>query len=97
MPISDIEKYVKPIFEKTIDCIKNGNIVRKMTPSKYYTNFPGSKFNGVCHVRPHGQKAARNLDKGLALPVVDEVSGLKEYTKYCFWLDSRYIRKAIED
>lgn len=97
MPYLDIEKYVKPIFEKTVECIKNGNIVKKITPNKYYTNFPSSKFNGVCHVRPHDQKSVRNLTNGLKLPVIDKVSGLKEYTKYCFWLDKKYIRKIIEN
>lgn len=82
-------------YEITIKCIKNGNIVKKITPSKYYTNFPGSKFNGVCHVRPDEQKSVRNLSNGLELPVMDKVSGLKEYTKYCFWLDKKYIKKLI--
>lgn len=96
MPYLDIEKYVKPIFERTVECIKNGNIVNKITPNKYYTNFPGSKFNGVCHVRPHDQKSIRNLSNGLKLPVIDKISGLKKYTKFCFWLDKKYIRNVIE-
>ena len=96
MPYLDIEKYVKPVFELTADCIKNGNIVKSITPNKYLTNFPGSTFNGVCHVRPHDQKSVKNMTKGLALPVQDKVSGLLEYTKYCFWLDKDYIRGIIE-
>lgn len=64
--------------------------------NQYYTNFPGSKFNGVCHVRPHDQKSIRNLSNGLKLPVIDKISGLKKYTKFCFWLDKKYIRNVIE-
>ncbi len=96
MPFVDIEKYVKPIFDMTVDCIKNGNIIKEVTENKFITNFPGSKVNGICHVRPHDQKSVRNMDKGLELPVQDKISGLKEYTKYCFWLDRRYIKTIIE-
>jgi len=96
MPCLDIEKYVKPIFEKTVECIKNGNIVREVTTSKILTNFPGPSVNGICHVRPHDRKSARNMTHSIDLPVQDKVSGLTQYTKYCFWLDRKYIRKIIE-
>ena len=96
MPYLDIEKYVKPVFELAVDCIKNGNIVKSITPNKYLTNFPGSTYNGVCHVRPHDQKSVKNMTKGLELPVKDKVSGLTEYTKYCFWLDRDYIKEIIK-
>jgi len=95
MPYKDIETFVKPVFEKTVFCIKTGSIVKEITPVKYLTNFPGSKFNGVCHVRPHDQKSIRNMKHGIKLPVKDLVSGLTQYTKYCFWLDKNYIEKII--
>ena len=95
MPYDDIENYVKPIFEITKNCISSGNIVKEETKSKYITNLPGSNYNGVCHVRPHDQKSIRSSNAGLDLPVPDRVTGLTRYTKYCFWLDRRYIQKII--
>lgn len=97
MPFDDIENYVKPIFEITKNCIVSGNIVKEETKSKYITNLPGSNYNGVCHVRPHDQKSIRSSNAGLDLPVPDRVTGLTRYTKYCFWLDRRYIQKIIEE
>ena len=97
MSYLEIEEYIKPVFEKTVKCIKEGNIVSRVTPQKYYTNFPGSTFNRVCHVRPHDQKSVKNLVNGMELPVPDKVTGLKKYTKYCFWLDKNYIRKIINE
>lgn len=96
MPALDIEKYVRPIFEETVRVIKEGRIVKAVTPSKYLTNFPGSSVNGVCHVRPHDQKSVRNMKKGLTLPTPDKVTGLTQYTKYCFWLDRDYIKEIIK-
>lgn len=96
MPYESIEKYVKPIFEETVRVIKEGRIVKCDTGNKYLTNFPGSSVNGVCHVRPHDQKSVRNMTKGLTLPTPDKVTGLTQYTKYCFWLDRDYIKAAIK-
>lgn len=96
MPYEDIEEFVKPIFEITKNCISSGNIVKEEKDNKYITNFPGSKYNGVCHVRPHDQKSIRSSNSGLDLPVPDRVTGLTKYTKYCFWLDKKYIQKIIE-
>ena len=95
MPLSDIDEYVQPIFNKTVDVIKNGNIVKEETENKLLTNFPGSKENGVCHVRPHDAKGIKKLNNGLPLPVPDRLTGLTQYTRYCFWLDRNYIRKII--
>lgn len=97
MPLVDIENYVRPIWEKTVACIKNGNIVRKISSSKFYTNFPGSSINGVCHVRPHDIKSiSNNNHRGMLLPTPDKLTGLTSYTRYCFWLDKNYIQKIIK-
>ncbi len=95
MPIKDIEEYVKPVFYETINCIKSGNILKEVTDLKCVTNFPGSTFNGVCHVRPHDQKSFRQTNKGLELPIPDKLTGFTSYTKYCFWLDKRYIKDFV--
>lgn len=95
MPYQDIEKYVKPVFEKTKEVIARGEIVREVQDGKYFTNFLGSTFNGVCHVRPHDQQGINKTNKGLELPVQDKVTGLTRYTKHCFWLDRKYVLKQI--
>lgn len=96
MPLIDIETYVKPIWQQTVDCISKGHIIKKVTQTKMYTHFPGSKINKVCHVRPHGLLSIRNnLDNGFPLPVKDKLTGLDRYTKYSFWLDKRYIIKQL--
>ena len=51
MPYQDIEKYVKPVFEQTKEIISNGAIIKEKKNGKFYTNFLGSTFNSVCHVR----------------------------------------------
>lgn len=97
MPYQDIERYVKPVFEKTKEIVAKGEIVKEIRSGKYFTNFLGSTFNGVCHVRPHDQKGINKSKKGLELPVQDKVTGLTRYTKHCFWLDRNYILKQITD
>ena len=96
MPFDDIEKYIKPVFEQTKDVISKGAIVKEVKNDKYYTNFLGSTFNHVCHVRPHDQKSINKTQRGQELPVRDKVTGLTRYTKHCFWLDRKYVLKIIE-
>ena len=95
MPYNDIFKYVKPVFQHTKRTIENGNIVKKIYPNKYDTNFLGSTFNNVCHVRPHDTASIRVTNKGMELPVKDNLTGLERYTKHCFWLDNKYILSII--
>ena len=96
MPFDDIEKYIKPVFEQTKDVISKGAIVKEVKNDRYYTNFLGSTFNHVCHVRPHDQKSINKTQRGQELPVRDKVTGLTRYTKHCFWLDRKYVLKIIE-
>lgn len=97
MPYKDINDYIKPVFEKTKEVIAKGEIVKEVKNGKYYTNFLGSTFNRVCHVRPHDTKGINKTKKGIELPVSDKLTGLTSYTKQCFWLDRRYILKQITD
>ena len=45
MPGCDLENEVRPVWEKTIQCIKAGQ----------YSSFPKQSESLICHVRPHGQ------------------------------------------
>ena len=96
MTENELDKTVKPVFEKMKKVIKSGNIVRKLRRQKdgkivRDTNFPGMADNPICHVRPHG----RNAMDTTPLPVPDRLTGVREFTKQCFWLNSSYVKKII--
>ena len=92
MPITHIETNVKKVWEKTVDVVKHGNIVsgyKKNGDRK--TNFPSTKFDSVCHVRPHGI----NKKDVYPLPIQDQYTGSTVYTKHCFWLNNTYVLSII--
>ena len=92
MPITILDNDVKSVWTKTIDVIKNGNIVKEIVNGNRITNFPGMSENEYCHVRPHAQ----NANDVYPLPVADKITGLDSYTKQCFWLNNSYILKIIK-
>ena len=82
------------MWEKTFEIIKNGNIVKKIDDNGYrITNFPGMSENKVCHVRPH----ARDSKDTFPLPVADKLTGQKDYTKHCFWLNNNYLEEILKE
>lgn len=93
MPELIIEDNVRKMYEKTQEVLKNGNIVKEIKNGVRTTNFPGMGENKVCHVRPHGRNAADTCE----LPIQDKLTGVKEYTKQCFWLNNSYIEEIIND
>ena len=94
MPELTIENKVKSVYEKTQKVIRSGAIVNHIDDrGRRITNFPGMSDNGICHVRPHGRDS---LDT-LPLPVPDKVTGMKEFTKQCFWFNNSYIKEIISD
>ncbi len=92
MPLSILENEVKSVWDKTVEVIKSGNIVKSVGKTRK-TNFPGMKENNVAHVRPHG----RNSKDVFELPVADKLTGCKVYTKHCFWLNNKYLEKILND
>jgi len=87
----------RDVWEATISCINEGRVIKEIRQekggkSRVFTHFPGSTFNGVAHVRPHGADSKDMIE----LPVADILTGRKEHTKQCFWLNASYIQKAIE-
>ena len=86
MPLSILDNEVKSVWDKTVEVIKSGNIVKSVGKTRK-TNFPGMKENNVAHVRPHGRDAKDVFE----LPVADKLTGSKVYTKHCFWLNNKYI------
>ena len=93
MPQIDIETSVMDMWKKTYNTIKSGNIVRYIKDGKRKTNFVGISENDVCHVRPH----ARDAKDTFKLPVKDQLTGLTEYTKQCFWINSNYIKSIFQE
>lgn len=95
-PMDDMQK-AEDVWNETIELINAGKIVKEISTDKNgketrETYFPGSSFNGVAHVRPHGKDSDDTND----LPVTDEFTKENSYTKHCFWLNAKYIQDAIE-
>lgn len=93
MPEIDIETSVMEMWKSTYNTIKSGNIIKSIKNGVRKTNFVGMSKNNVCHVRPHG----RNSKDVCKLPVVDKLTGAKEYTKHCFWINNTYIKEIFKE
>jgi len=82
----------KKVWDKMIKTISEGKIVKEVTNKGVRkTYFPKKTENRISHVRPHAQ----NRDDTYPLPIADKLTGLKEYTKHCFWLNASYVRDEI--
>lgn len=90
MPHADIQ-ICKQVWEDTKNKIRKGQIVKKVTSSRRYTNFIKSSARMKIHIRPH----ARNAEDTYPLPIRDELTGLKDYTKHSFWLNQSYLTEII--
>lgn len=91
MPSKDIDQ-VERMFDEVKRLIKEGEILKSINEQgKRKTNFPGTGFNGITHIRPHGNDAKDTYP----LPVPLRVTGAMEYSKHCFWLNHDYIKNAI--
>lgn len=86
IPYSDLEYYVRPVWEKTKQVLIDGLQITEKN-GKRYNNFPAQRENPVCHVRPH----ARNANDVYELP-----DG-RLYTKQCFWLNNSYIYSQLNE
>lgn len=93
MPELIIDNEVQSMWQKTVDIIKNGNIVKSISNGVRETNFPGVAQNKFCHVRPH----ARDAQDTSPLPVADKLTGATEYTKHCFWFNRNYLEEILEE
>ena len=91
MSQSDIIE-AKNVWEEMIMTVLKGEIVKEVTNKGVRkTNFPKKTENRISHVRPH----ARNREDTYPLPFADELTGLTEYTKHCFWLNASYVKDEI--
>jgi DNA mismatch repair protein MutH len=92
MPFNTLEKEVKDVWLHTQSIIRQGNIVKGFSSRGRLTNFINKTENSVMHIRPHG----RDMNDTYPLPVPDKLTGLKEYTKQCFWLNNDYVLKILK-
>ena len=91
MPYADIIE-AKNVWERMVEVISNGEIVKEiMKVGIRKTNFPKKTDNRISHVRPH----AKNAEDTYKLPVTDKLTGVKAYTKHCFWLNASYVKDEI--
>ena len=96
-----VDKFLRYTYEQTREVLNSGKIVSKIKEinvkgkikSIYCNNFIKPSCNRIFHVRPHGA----NFDDVSVLAVPDKLTGLKEYEKMCFWLDTEYILHIIHD
>ena len=93
MPEMVIDNEVQTMWQKTVDVIKSGNIVKSVDKGYRETNFPSVSDNKVCHVRPH----ARDAQDTYPLPVADKLTGATEYTKHCFWINNSYLEELLKE
>lgn len=94
IPELTLQNEVKNMWDKTIEVIKSGNIVKEIdNDGNRTTNFPGMSENKVCHVRPH----ARDSKDTFELPVRDKLTNVMEYTKHCFWLNNKYLEEILAE
>lgn len=91
MPHLDILE-AKEVWLETKNLIEQGKIVERIdSKGTRFTYFPKKHANRISHVRPH----ASNANDTFPLPFSDQLTGLNEYTKHCFWLNNSYVKDEI--
>ena len=92
MPQSDIQK-ARATWESTRATLRSGKIVKRIDANGTRRDwFPNMSETDVIHVRPHGQ----NREDTRPLPVADQLTGLSDFTKQCFWLNATYIGEVLK-
>ncbi len=86
MPEQIIETKLKELWQTVHDILEVG-VELTQTLRGIKNNLPGSKFNGVCHIRP---KAANAADK-VQLPNGQMI------TKQTYWLNREYIAEIVRE
>ena len=92
-------------YNQKHDCVDNDFIASKESSNYSVMQEDGSivKTNMVCHVRPHGRKAAYILKDGYTKRA-DEIERLaypvpngEWASPFCFWFNDTYIESILED
>lgn len=78
-PLRDLWIETRTILNEGVELISKGNRV--------LNNLPGSKFNGICHIR----SKARDGKNKVLLPDGQWI------TKQCYWLDRKYVSDILNN
>lgn len=84
MPEIDIQRYVKPVWEKLHELMMSGQSIHYGRGTNL---LPGASFNNVCHIRPKGQNSSDCVD----LPNGETIP------KQTFWLDKSYVAAVVRN
>jgi DNA mismatch repair protein MutH len=91
MSNNDIDE-ARAVWEKTVETIRKGKIVKEVKKGRRYTYFPNSSEHRISHVRPHATDIYKNVN---SLPVKDIITGVDTYTNHSFWLNASYVKNEI--
>ena len=86
MPEVVIEHELKDLWKTTKSILETG-VELKPVRNGVSNNLPGTKFNGVCHIRPKG----RDGNDKVMLPDGQSI------TKQCYWLNREYIGEILKE
>lgn len=89
--INVIDTTIKDVWSYNQNLIIDGNIVNREVSNRRFTNFTSLSDDQIIHIRPH----ARDSNDTLPLPVRDKLTGLEDYVKHSFWINSSYIDKTL--
>ncbi len=105
MPVNDIENEVRIVWERT-NYILNNELVLNIKNNRVKNNFPKMSDNIISHVRPHARdRTVTNPLPSSTKILIDSSDGSvdlsylsgNEFTKQCFWLNSKYVLSVIEE
>jgi len=91
MSNADIEE-TKVVWDKTVETIEKGEIVKEVKNDRRFTYFPNSSEHRISHVRPHATDIYKNVN---SLPKKDNLTKVEEYTNHSFWFNAKYVKDEI--
>jgi DNA mismatch repair protein MutH len=91
MSNADIEE-TKVVWDKTVETIEKGEIVKEIKNNRRFTYFPNSSEHRISHVRPHATDTLKNVN---TLPKKDKLTKVEEYTNHSFWFNAKYVKNEI--
>ncbi|HBT60112.1 MAG TPA: hypothetical protein DEA45_04735, partial [Acholeplasmataceae bacterium] len=93
MPTDMIEDDLFEVWTHTKKHVSEGNIVKNRINNRDFTNFWSKKDGKSIHIRPHGQ----NKTDTYPLPIKDQLTGMTDYMKHCFWINNNYISDLVKE
>ena len=91
MSNADIEE-TKVVWDKTVETIEKGEIVKEIKNGRRFTYFPNSSEHRISHVRPHATDIYKNVNP---LPKKDNLTKVEVYTNHSFWFNAKYVKDEI--